>query len=524
MRDIERRLAAKKAAWQPPAGMPQLTPSPDGPVGEIGNVDPNTRPANKGLKRFVVGPGGNWDDLKNPLWVAGQMAQAANQNYVEPLRGGADAFNPFLDQTPIERANKAAAGILTAADLATPFMPEGSILRGGSDAIIGEVGDTAAHMADRSPMIDLGSGLSVPNNPAGRAYQRKLDVMYKRLGIDPNEAVSSVGLSTGRAHKVVDSGVFDPLIGEGGLLHISHEGYAAERNALENVTGSPVYGFHRRPLDVETASGYRSGPAFDQGVLFNVAPDVPKTMTQGDSLNLWVRKKNEIPDPAERADLLFRPFDSSLPAPSPGKIGSTLKTTATDLGVEYDPYESYRELQMRPFDVSKDVTSAMLMRLPKASQDMIAAQRDLAEKLAAKGVPVVTGRVRPMEEILGGNMGVNSQNIPGVDYNWLNWNLGFEPDTMPSQYVRPPSMGDRPLGPVPPRLRNLFPTTPEAATTAAAAAAEPPVPMKFMRSVAQPPKADMVKYLEWKAELAAEKARKAKEYNRLRQTFKADDF
>lgn len=121
-------LAQKKAQWQPPAGFPQLTPSTEPPTATIGAVDPNTRPANKGFTRFIVGPGGNWSDMSSPTWWARGMKDAAKATFFDPLNRAQKALNPFESGTPLERAAGIAEGALFAADMLTPGVPEGAMV------------------------------------------------------------------------------------------------------------------------------------------------------------------------------------------------------------------------------------------------------------------------------------------------------------------------------------------------------------------------------------------------------------
>lgn len=154
MRDAARMLAEARATkFQPPAGMPTLTPV--APTATVGNVQPGTRRPNTGFKRFMVGPGGDYGDFKNPVFVGKQMANAANTQIVRPLREGADAFNPWLKQTPIERANKAAAGLLVAADLATPFIPEGTAINAVQKEAMERMLDRQAASYAESPLSSV---------------------------------------------------------------------------------------------------------------------------------------------------------------------------------------------------------------------------------------------------------------------------------------------------------------------------------------------------------------------------------
>lgn len=61
------------------------TLEPVQPTAAIGNPSPDSKKPNKGLKRFFVGAGGEWGDLKSPKnWVTG-LANAANDQLVQPV-------------------------------------------------------------------------------------------------------------------------------------------------------------------------------------------------------------------------------------------------------------------------------------------------------------------------------------------------------------------------------------------------------------------------------------------------------
>lgn len=61
------------------------TLQPVEPTAAVGNVSPDTKKPNKGLKRFLVGPGGEWGDLKSPKNWAKGLADAANDQLVQPV-------------------------------------------------------------------------------------------------------------------------------------------------------------------------------------------------------------------------------------------------------------------------------------------------------------------------------------------------------------------------------------------------------------------------------------------------------
>lgn len=61
------------------------TLEPVQPTAAIGNVSPDTKKPNKGLKRFLIGAGGEWGDLKSPKNLATGLANAANEQLVQPV-------------------------------------------------------------------------------------------------------------------------------------------------------------------------------------------------------------------------------------------------------------------------------------------------------------------------------------------------------------------------------------------------------------------------------------------------------
>lgn len=123
VRDDVRQLATKKAQAFTPD--PNLTPV--APTATIGNRDPSSRKPNKGFKRFMVGPGGDYSDLADPGFYARGLADEANKQVVQPLAQLPSAFDPTADLSMADRISRAGTGALVAADLVTPFVPEGTI-------------------------------------------------------------------------------------------------------------------------------------------------------------------------------------------------------------------------------------------------------------------------------------------------------------------------------------------------------------------------------------------------------------
>ena len=441
MRDVARILAEARATkFQPPAGMPTLTPV--APTATIGNVQPGTRPANTGFKRFMVGPGGDYGDLANPVFVGKQMANAANEQIVRPLREGADAFNPFLTQTPIERANKAAAGLLVAADLATPFMPEGSILRGAAQ----EVGDIGLNAGPARPVISP-KGYEFPRNAATVRWESSMRDLARRYA--GQEAVPSFQVQGSVLPKILASGRYEPgLDPESGYLGLarqlsnqagdaSHNAYALSRAEIEQIVGGPAYGHIRNPMDMATASSYRHPRSFlgvDTGLdpqaindywtdhaaqsIIDFTPPEGATVVPGDSYMMFRRFQDKGMGPGFRD--IVQPYDPSLPAivegaPTPETYKQLFSNLSPETQAEFGVDKlKYAEIQSPPVDVA-DMQRALiirdksfstptyvgetrlstgeLVRKPNAMQ-VLARNRQLAEQARNAGLDVVTGETR----------------------------------------------------------------------------------------------------------------------------------
>jgi hypothetical protein len=65
--------------------------------------------------------------IKDPVGTVKQLGRIGKETFYDPIIGLSDAANPFIEQKPIDRVNKALGGALTAADAITPFVPEGTI-------------------------------------------------------------------------------------------------------------------------------------------------------------------------------------------------------------------------------------------------------------------------------------------------------------------------------------------------------------------------------------------------------------
>jgi hypothetical protein len=195
--DLARKKAEKdKAAFQPPPGFPQLT-NPAPVTATIGNVDPNTRPPNKGLKRFFTGPGGGWSDLaKGSYWVDG-IKDAINENLVQPIAQLPSAFDPTANLSAAERINRAGSGALAAADILTPFVPEGTIVNSfRREAMERMLDDEVARFAASGGGVSTRGGLVLhgspqselpprfkydPRNPLARPPENPGDVIEPRF-------------------------------------------------------------------------------------------------------------------------------------------------------------------------------------------------------------------------------------------------------------------------------------------------------------------------------------------------------
>lgn len=125
VRDDVRQLATKKAQ----AFVPDPNLTPVAPTEFVGKRAPDTRKPNKGLKRFMVGPGGDYGDLADPMWWAKGLGAAAKQTFYDPSKRFGAAIDPSSGASVADRIAGVGEGILYAADLLTPGVPEGAIVR-----------------------------------------------------------------------------------------------------------------------------------------------------------------------------------------------------------------------------------------------------------------------------------------------------------------------------------------------------------------------------------------------------------
>lgn len=125
VRDDVRQLATKKAQAFTPD--PNLTPV--APTEFVGNRTPDTRKPNKGLKRFMVGPGGDYGDLADPMWWAKGLGAEARKNFYDPSKRFAAAVDPGSGASVADRIAGVGEGVLYAADFLTPGVPEGAVAR-----------------------------------------------------------------------------------------------------------------------------------------------------------------------------------------------------------------------------------------------------------------------------------------------------------------------------------------------------------------------------------------------------------
>lgn len=124
VRDDVRQLATKKAQAFTPD--PNLTPV--APTEFVGNRAPDTRKPNKGLKRFMVGPGGDYGDLADPSWWAKGLGREAKKNFYDPSKRFAAAVDPGSGASVADRIAGVGEGVLYAADFLTPGIPEGGAI------------------------------------------------------------------------------------------------------------------------------------------------------------------------------------------------------------------------------------------------------------------------------------------------------------------------------------------------------------------------------------------------------------
>lgn len=345
------------------------------------------------------------DMAKNPLDTGKALVSEAKQTFIDPITGLADAANPFMEQRPIDRVNKAAAGVLAAADFLTPALPEGAL----AGQAARKLSRRAAQPVDA--VVDI-MGIGVPRGSASLRYKMALDKMARGA---PTRSTASIGTNLEAAQDIADTGIIDPILAKTGIgmTETMPTGYGAVRNEIENVTNAPVYGYYRRFGDTSTAAGYRDPrlDVVDEGAIFSIRPGAVRSTSDEDSFAMWLNAKNAGGNPKG----VFRKFDPTSPAPLPQQAAG-----------------AYQEVQMRPL-AAADIESVDLLRpsLYQPHQNVIDAQTELARRLAAQGVQVRSGQAKQLSDILAPDIrrGIYPQKLQ----EQVRRVSGFVPDRVPLQ-------------------------------------------------------------------------------------------
>lgn len=436
VRDDVRQLATKKAQKFTPD--PNLTPVT--PTATIGARSPDTRKPNKGLKRFMVGPGGDYGDLADPSWWAKGLGREAKKTFYDPSKRFAAAVDPGSGASVADRIAGVGEGVLYAADLLTLGVPEGAMARGATG-----VTDLGLNAPKARPVISP-SGIEFPRNPMTVRYESAMRDLAERYG--GRTAVPSIQVQGSQMRKILDTGGYNPaLASDAGHIGIVNridatvdpgaaaaaERYAAVREQIHSRTGGPVYGHIRNPLDVGTASSYRQAKSKagfgntldaedvqkfwdDQSVqgIIDFTPSAGATVAPGNSFHLYQTARDQYsPSGFEK---MLMPYDDSLPSivtgqPTPQVYVDALDAGLPGMGSTYSP--PYAEIQTQPVDVADmqrltvlrnedDVVPRYLQRAsvvdgtirrPNAVK-VLARNRALAEQARAAGLDVVTGTTR----------------------------------------------------------------------------------------------------------------------------------
>jgi len=392
----------------------------------------------------------NMNDLSSPVWWAKNLAKAAKQTFYDPIANMPNAFDPTSGLSPLERVNTGLGGALAIGDMVTPFLPEGALanamVQRATNRAIAETG--ASSFAKSGPINIL--GYEVPYGPEAARYAAKLKRLDEMMGVAPGKGVASLGMKGNVAVDVAREGVYDPILGRSGMIQGAAEGstginYKDIRTAIENFTNAPVYGYQRYPGDLSTASQYRGNSSWGlekEGAIFNIRPEVPKMMSEGDSMYVFDAPNNMQTYDRNYMESIFSPYDPNITPPSPGRISEDLQQAADARGkLTRTYYPSYRELQMGPLDIPRDVSSVMLPRGRPGTEmeSVLLARRQLAEEMARNKIPVVSGRSDTLENIL-------KKDIEKLGYRaypaGLSHSVGLIPDPvplnkLPSRYLRP---------------------------------------------------------------------------------------
>lgn len=456
VRDDVRQLATKKAQAFTPD--PNLTPV--APTEFVGNRTPDTRKPNKGLKRLMVGPGGDWGNLASPKWWATGLEQEAKKTFYDPSKRFAAAVDPGSGASVADRIAGVAEGTLYAMDVITPFLPEGAMLRGGVRA----VEDIGLNAPAPRPVVTP-TGVEFPRNPMTVRYESAMRDLAERYG--GRNVTPSIQVQGSQMKKILDAGSYDPTLaadaGHIGMVNrvdaaldpgakAAAERYAAVREQIHSRTGGPVYGHLRDPRDVATASSYRDakgkaafGNTLDaedvqkfwddlavQGII-DFKPKPGATVAPGNSFYLYQAARDQYNLPA--FEKMLMPYDETLPAvvtgsPTPQVYVDALDAAIPGMGSSYTP--TYAEIQTQPVDVGdmrrltvlRDEDSARPRYMPRASVSdgfirrpnavkVLARNRALAEQARAAGLDVVTGTTRRGTQMLTARDADQLRETPG---------------------------------------------------------------------------------------------------------------
>jgi hypothetical protein len=388
--------------------------------------------------------------VTNPVETVQRLGSEAKSTFYDPIRNLPNAFDPTSGLSPMERVNTGLGGGLALADVATPFLPEGALanamVKRAANRALAETGTTS--FAKSGPINIM--GYEVPYGPEAARYAAKLARLDETMGVAPGKGVASIGMKGNVAADVAREGVYDPILGRSGMIQGASEGgtgmdYKDIRNVIENFTNAPAYGYQRYPGDLSTASAFRGNSGWGlekEGAIFNLRPEVPKMMSEGDSMYVFDAPNNMQTYDRNYMESIFSPYDPNITPPSPGRISEDLQQSADARGkLARTYYPSYRELQMGPLDIPRDVSSVMLPRGRPGTEmeSVLLARRQLAEEMAKNNIPVVSGRSDTLENILKKDIEKLGRTAypPGLLYS-----VGLIPDPvslnrLPSRYLRP---------------------------------------------------------------------------------------
>ena len=388
--------------------------------------------------------------VTNPVETVQRLGSEAKSTFFDPIRNLPNAFDPTSGLSPMERVNTGLGGGLALADAVTPFLPEGALanamVQRAANRTLAKTGTTS--FAKSGPINIM--GYQVPYGPEAARYAAKLARLDEMMGVAPGKGVASIGMKGNVAQEIAREGVYDPILGRSGMIQGASESgtgmdYKDIRNVIENFTNAPVYGYQRYPADLSTASAFRGNSPWGlekEGAIFNLRPEVPKMMSQGDSMYVFDAPNNMQTYDKDFMESIFSPYDPDIVPPRPGRISEDLQREADARGIfARTYYPSYRELQMSPLDISRDVTSVMLPRGQpgREMESVLLARRQLAEEMARNNIPVVSGRSDTLENILKKDIKKLGRRAYPAG---MSHSVGLIPDPvplnrLPSRYLRP---------------------------------------------------------------------------------------